>query len=141
LVLDHMASARLVVLRAGPGHGLFWELRESFSQLAPEKFVVLILNMQSRDYQSFAKEVRENFGLALPSLTANSLWKGVVDVREASRVAPGFVTFAPDWTPQFLPIPFKVVRLGYNDLRGPLSEALKPVFASQGLTWHRIGRL
>ena len=141
VVLKHMASARLVVLRAGPGHGLFWELRESFSELPPEKFVILILNMESRDYRAFAEEVQENFHLELPSLTANSAWKGIVDFREPSRVTSGFIRFAADWTPEFLPIPFKVVRLGYSDLRGPMNEALQPVFESQGMAWHRVGRM
>ncbi len=139
VVLDHMNSARLVVLRAGPGHGLFWELRESFSELTPDKFVILILNMKAKDYRAFAEEVRQNIGLELPSLAAISAWKGVLDYRQMFCVNSGFLRFGVGWTAEFLPIPFKFVRFGYNDLRGPFNEALQPVFESHGLAWRRVG--
>src|SRR5215469_1496518 len=35
VVLEHMRSAQLVILRAGAGHGLFWELKESLTELTP----------------------------------------------------------------------------------------------------------
>jgi hypothetical protein len=139
-VLEHMRTSRLVVLRAGPGHGLFWELREALSELRPNKFVVLILNMKASEYRVFAAEVWDNLRLQLPALESNSLWKGLVDFREPSRVTSGFVRFSDDWTPEFLLIPFKTIRFGYNDLRAPLNEALKPVFASLSVAWHSLGR-
>lgn len=140
-ILDHMSSARLVVLRAGPGHGLFWELREALSDLPPSKFVILVLNMKASDYRDFATEVWDSLRLQLPALESNSLWKGLVDFREPSRVTSGLVRFSNDWTAEFLLIPFKTVRLGYNDLRAPLNEALQPVFASLGVPWHSLGRI
>jgi hypothetical protein len=47
-----------------------------------------------------------------------------------SRVQSGFLRFDANWAPEFLPIPFKVSRIGYNDLRGPMNQGLQPV--SQG---------
>lgn len=140
VVREHMGSARLVVLRAGTGHGLFWELKESLTELTPGKLLILILNMKASDYRSFATEARNYFDLELPPLSANSMWTGIVDFREPSRVPSGFLRFDSNWAPQFLPIPFKVARLGYNDLRGPMNQALELVFARQGVRWRPIGR-
>jgi hypothetical protein len=140
VVLEHMRSARLVILRAGASHGLFWELNESLTELTPDKFLILILSMKASDYRSFAVEARNNFGLELPPLSANSIWKGMVDLREPSRVQSGFLRFDANWAPEFLPIPFKVVRIGYNDLRGPMNQALQPVFAGQGVRWRPTAR-
>ena len=43
----------------------------------------------------------------------------MVDIRESSRAQSGFLRFDANWAPEFPPIPFKVDRIGYNDLRGP----------------------
>jgi hypothetical protein len=69
LVLNRMRSASLVVIGAGAGPGLAWEVREAFSTLLkPEQLVVLVLNLTLDEYRVFADQVRAQAGLTLPTL-------------------------------------------------------------------------
>lgn len=142
VILNRMRSAPLVVIRAGVGDGLLWEVGQARSVLSPARVLLLVLNLSPREYRAFADRVRDQFGLALPRLDRAGVLRVLADfhVFKPIRVMPGFIMFSDDWTPVFLPLPLAFVRLGYNDLRKPLSLALRPVFERHGLVWHRVGR-
>ena len=55
-----MRSAALVVIRAGHGRGLLWELKQAFEKLDPTKLLILVLNMKRRDYAAFREEMSKN---------------------------------------------------------------------------------
>ena len=137
LVLDRMRSAPLVVIRAGAGPGLAWEVAQAFSTLRPKQIVILVLNLPLNEYGVFVDQVREHARLALPAIEpCGPMWT-VVDIRyNSTKALPGFVTFAEDWSPTFLPLPFTLTRLGYNDLRKPFNAALRPMFERHGVDWH-----
>jgi hypothetical protein len=142
VVIERMRSAPLVVIRAGSSPGLFWEMGQALKNMNPECLLILILNIRVQDYNVFASQVRESFGLELPELQSAGLMRAVIDRRESpSKATPGFVTFSSDWSALFLPLPLTIVRLGYNDLRKPFNAALRPVFERHGIAWHDMGRL
>jgi hypothetical protein len=141
LVLERMRSAPLVVIRAGAGPGLAWEVAEIFSTLRPEQLVILVLNLTLDEYRVFADQVRIRAGVTLPAIEPCSPKWTIVDLRyNLTKALPGFVTFSDDWSPAFLALPFTLSRLGYNDLKGPFNAALRPVFEKHGVDWHPRGR-
>jgi len=141
VVLDRMRIAPLVVIRAGKGAGIFWELGQAISTLNPEKLLILVFNITTQEYREFADRAMQQFQLTLPNLGAYGVLRTLVDYREnPSKVLAGFVRFSSAWTPEFLPLRFTLVRLGYNDFRNSFNAALRPVFERHGLPWHPKGR-
>jgi hypothetical protein len=141
VVLAHMRSAPLVVIRAGTGTGLFWEFEQAFSTLPPAKIVVFVMNITKREYSAFADQMRDSFQVALPAIGSFSLLRAAIDLRDnPSKVLPGFVCFSDDWSPEFLPLPSTIIRLGYNDSRKSFNLALRPVFERHGVAWQPLGR-
>ena len=141
LVLEHMRTAPLVVIRAGAGPGLAWEVGQAFSILRPEQIVILVLNLPLDEYRVFADHVREHTRLALPAIEPCGPMWSFADIRyNFTKALPGFVTFSNDWNAAFLPLPFTLIRTTYNDLKGPLNAALRPVFDRHGIDWHSRGR-
>jgi hypothetical protein len=141
LVLDRMRSASLVVIRAGAGAGLAWEVAQAFSSLMPKQIVLLVLNLPLHDYAIFADQVRQHARIDLPKIDGCGPMWTVADARyNATKALPGFIAFADDWRPTFHPLPFTITKLGYNDLRTPLNAALRPVFERHGVSWHAVGR-
>jgi hypothetical protein len=140
-ILDRMRIAPLVVIRAGVGQGLFWELGQAITTLDPERMLILVLDISANDYAAFAAQAQTVLGLSLPALERFGLMNSVVNYREnPSRLRPGFISFSSDWTPEFLPIRTTIVRTGYNDLRKSFDVALRPVFERNRVDWRPIGR-
>jgi hypothetical protein len=141
VVLASMQSAPLVVIRAGSSPGLLWEMSQAIRTLAPERLLILVLNIKVQDYNLFANQVLSNFGLQLPAIEASGLVRAVIDRRESpSKAKPGFVTFDSDWSPVFLPLPSTITRTGYKDFTKAFSTALRPVFERHGIPWRAVGR-
>jgi hypothetical protein len=141
VVLDRMRSAPLVVIRAGTGPGLLWELGQAFSTVKPGRLLILIFNISKKEYAAFVSQMRESFGLELPMVGPAGLVRAVVDYRgNLSKVLPGFMMFEDDWTPKFVPLPQSVVRTGYNDFKKTFNLALRPVFERHGVAWHPSSR-
>src|SRR5215475_4246785 len=129
VVLSRMRVATLVVIRAGNSPGLLWEVGQALSTLNPAKLVIFVFNLSRSDYESFATRVRSTFGLNLPEIGSPKLIRTVIDYREnPMNVMPGFIHFLEDWSAEFLPLPSTIVRMGYNDYKGPFIQALRPVF-------------
>jgi hypothetical protein len=141
IVLERMRIAPLVVIRAGSGLGLPWELGQAISTLSPEKLLILVLNITMKEYRDFADQARDHFQVTVPAIGSYGALRTFVDYREnPSKVLAGFVRFSSDWSPEFLPLRSTVVRLGYNDFRNSLNIALRPVFERHGIAWHPVGR-
>lgn len=140
-ILDRMRIAPLVVIRAGVGQGLFWELGQAITTLDPERMLILVLDISASDYAAFAAQAQTVLGLSLPALERFGPMNAVVNYREnPSRLRPGFISFSSDWTPEFLPIRTTIVRTSYNDLRKSFDVALRPVFARNRVDWRPTGR-
>jgi len=141
VVLDRMRIAPLVIIRAGTGAGLLWELGQAVSRLDPERLLIMVLNITTEEYREFCDQARDNFQLELPTIKNYGALRTFVDYREnPSKVMAGFIRFSRDWSPEFLPLPTTVIRMGYNDLKKSLNAALRPVFERHGVTWRPVGR-
>jgi hypothetical protein len=141
VVLQRMKAASLVVIRAGAGAGLLWELKQAVRTLSAERLVIFIFNITVKEYAAFAQRVQASCGLSLPVIDAYSSLRAILDYREnAFNVQRGFITFSRDWSATFLPLPMTVVRTGYNDFRKSFSVALRPVFDRHGLAWREGAR-
>ena len=126
VVSDQMRSAALVVIRAGRGRGLLWELKQAFANLDPTKLLVLILKMKRKDYAAFREEMSKMLGVSLP------VFDGFLRFGRVS----GFVRFAADWTPEMLRLYAPYLRRTIYKPYQPLFHfTLKPVFKDFGLEW------
>jgi hypothetical protein len=127
VVKGQMQAARLVVIRAGGGENLLWELEHAVETLDPQKVLILVLGMKAKHYESFRMKVNPVLGVSLPEVAALGDFKGV----------SGFIGFGADWKPSVFPLP----DLGYSNsffkpYRQTFKLALRPVFESFGLEWH-----
>ncbi len=125
VVRRQLEAARLVVIRAGLGENLLWEVREAASTVPPQKLLILFLNMKVKDYVAFRTTVAGTLGLRLPD---------PMGVRRFRRVS-GFMCFAPDWSPGFLRLRVPFFRRGFKPLRRSFQCALRPVFESLSVPW------
>jgi len=123
-VKRRMRAARLVVIRAGVGENLLWELKHAVETLDPEKVLILVLHMKSENYEPFRTKVSTVLGVSLPEV-AKRFRRG------------GFIAFAPDWKPNFWPLRAPYFRRGAfsGPNRAFFKFALRPVFERFGLEW------
>ena len=126
VVSDQMRSAALVVIRAGRGRGLLWELKQAFEKLDPTNLLILVLNMKRKDYATFREEMSKMLGVVFPKFGAFTGF---------GRVS-GFVRFSSDWTPNMLRLYAPYLRRTIYKPYQPLFQfTLKPVFKDFGLEW------
>lgn len=127
VVFDHMRSSALVVIRAGTGPGLRWEFAQAFRHVTPERLLILFLNTTADDYTEIVSMTKTDFGITLPLF---------------SKSPPlGFIRFSSGWSAEFLPVERSRFEFGYNDLVGPFSLALRPVFEAHGVKWQQLTRI
>jgi hypothetical protein len=146
VVEGQMRAARLVVIRAGVGENLLWELKQSVKTLSPQKLLILVLNMKAKCYESFRTTVNPELSMSLP--------EGATLRREFTRLqfvlhqfgldqevtsfgrVSGFIGFAADWKPSFFPLRAPYLRRSFFKPYRPFFKfALRPVFESFGLEW------
>jgi Septum formation len=126
-VIDRMQSARLVVIRAGSGSGILWELQKAREIVEPRNLLILIPRMYRRKYNLFREEAKTALGIRLPTLR----WRWPMGRK-------GFFRFTPNWTPEFLPLRWPLLRRSaFRPLQAPMQFALKPVFSDHGQNWTR----
>src|SRR6516225_10348056 len=53
VVKRQMQSTRLVVIMAAVGENVLWELTQAIEALEPQKLLILVLEMEPKDYESF----------------------------------------------------------------------------------------
>jgi hypothetical protein len=93
VVLEMIKKASLIVIAAGEGAGLMWEIEQVVAWVAPEKIVVFIPFGKER-YDSFRSAAEPYFGRALPA------W--VPEKRRSSTAIRAAVYFDADWTAHFV---------------------------------------
>lgn len=126
-VIERMQTSRLVVIRAGSGPGVMWELKKAREIIEPRKLLVFILRMRRNSYDLFRQDAEKLLGVRLPALP----WKW-----QTGR--SGFFRFSHDWKPELLPLSGPRLRGSvFKPLRSPMQFALRPVFADYGLEWVR----
>jgi hypothetical protein len=141
VVREQMRAARLVVVRAGIGKGLLWEIGEALTRLPPERLLFLILDLPIAEYRAFAEQVAYSFKIALPAVPPCGLIGYFAAYRQKpSSAAPGFVVFSANGRASFLRLPFTLGQTGFNDLKKPFNLALRPVFERHGVPWRSVGR-
>ena len=127
VVKRQMQAARLVIIRAGVGENLVWELRKAVETLNPRNVLILVLQMKAKHYESFRATVKSVSNVSLP--------EGAT-LRYFGRVS-GFIGFGAGWKPSVLRLPqlpyFR--RSVYKPYRQLFKFALRPVFESFGLEW------
>jgi len=140
-VIVRIAAAPLVVVRAGVGAGLLWELEHTVRNVDPKKVIIWILNLQKTEYATFCDQVKTQLGIALPHIRPFGLFAAMLNRQNSpSKVTSGFIRFSQAWQPSFLPLPTVWAQFGYNDLRKAFSVALRPLFEEHGLQWRVLGR-
>jgi hypothetical protein len=127
VVKRRMRAARLVIIRAGGGENLLWELGQAMETLKPEKLLILVLRMYVNDYESFCTKADPLLNMSLP--------EGAETLERFGQVS-GFIGFAADWKPSFFPLQAPFLRTSlFKPYLSLFKFALKPVFESFGLEW------
>lgn len=126
VVKRRMQAARLVVIRAGGGENLLWELGQAMETLKPEKLLILVLKMNVTDYESFRTKADPLLNVSLPE----------AETLQRSGQVSGFIGFAADWKPSFFPVQAPYFRTSlFKPYQSRFKFALKPVFETFGLEW------
>lgn len=84
VVQNQMRAARLIVLRAGSGEGLLWEMKQAVEILNPQTLLILVLKMTNKQYESFREKTNPILGVSLPERS-----------RRFGRVS-GLISFSSD---------------------------------------------
>lgn len=126
VVTNQMQTARLVLIRAGSGEGLLWELKQAVQVVNPKQLLILTLNMKKKHYEAFRKETDQVFEATFPKAD---------EIRRFGRVS-GFIRFSANWKPSFLPLRLPYFRRSvYKPYRRLFKFTLRPVFEEYGLEW------
>jgi hypothetical protein len=126
VVIDLMETASLVILRAGMGEGLHWELMQARRVVNPKKLLILFIDTEKMSYEFFKKE-------------ADWIFKGTVpqfdEIKSAGGVS-GFFRFSENWEPNFLPLRAPHFRGKFIKAKQVLFKySLKPIFEEYRLKW------
>jgi hypothetical protein len=127
-VEELLRSAALVVLRIGGSEGLLWELQHAVAAVTPRRLLLLIPG-QRRHYDAIRRVCDAFLPRPLPDLPKAGRRLGTVQ---------GIVRFAADWTPEFVPLQFSIMRVS---LRAPLAPhlllTLRPLFEELHVPWSK----
>lgn len=128
VVEKKMKKSQFVIIEAGEGEGLNWELQQAFSIVEPKKLLLFIPQMSKKSYNKFRQLVLENFDVSLPDRESIKKTKAFGGM--------GFVRFMENETLEFLPLTAPVFRVNpYNPLHARFQYALKPLFEEYGIEW------
>ncbi|QUQ64292.1 hypothetical protein [Kutzneria sp. CA-103260] len=134
-VLAALKRANLVVLAAGPGPNLLWEVKQIVARDRPTE-VILLVSRDSRQYRDFRESVGSEFRGGLPDYTPT----GATHAIGANTYTKAVIWFQPDWTPHLCHLDGgEVPASPRNWVGSTLSHALAPVYASAGVA--QPGRL
>jgi hypothetical protein len=126
----------------GKGSGLYWEVEQAFSNVKPDRLILLVLRTAAEDYRELSALINAKLGIQLPVVPRRSFFSYMLDTRGGSSASQsGLVLFDMTWSASFSPLPQSLARFGYNDDVRALSVALKPVFDKHGVRWTQLGRL
>jgi hypothetical protein len=127
-VLQLLAGARLVLLVAGAGAGLTWELSQAV-KLVPPRQLVLLIPMDSDGYVGFLKSSQGIFPRGMPEYAPGKPYYKSVKLRAA-------VYFEPDWSPRFVRLDVKGARANdFCQTESAFVYQLKTVYDALGAEW------
>jgi hypothetical protein len=129
VVKRQMQAIRLVVIRAGSGENVLWELTQAVRTVEPQKLLILVLEMGAEDYESFRTKANPIVGVSLPERRVPWRFARVFGFKRVS----GFISFAADWKPSFLALEAPYFRSG--SFKRLAKYALRPIFESFGIEW------
>jgi len=128
IVDARMRAARLVVIRAGAGDNLFWELNHAVRTVEPRRLLIMFRGMSKKEYEIFRAQVEPVLGAQLSPAAA--LWRFFWGIS-------GFMSFAGDWRqPRFHSMGCPLPRRGLKKQLRFYHFTLKPVFENFGLEWN-----
>jgi hypothetical protein len=91
VIEEWMAQASVVVLHAGTGQGLLWELQLAKHKLSHEQLLIL-LSSDDKEYLLFKKSVENLCSIRLPAYEGGYVYGSI----------RGCIYFWPGWNPRFL---------------------------------------
>jgi hypothetical protein len=112
-VADLIAKSARVVLRAGFGEGLRWEIEKTVELVNPER-VILLAPFGMAKYEAFLRFASSLFPRGLPEQTVP--WVPLPNFA-------GVVLFDAEWSPRFVPL--RVPLGGYSVVERALKQALE----------------
>jgi hypothetical protein len=123
-----MRAARLVVIQAGTGDNLFWELNHAVRTVEPRKLLIMFRGMSKKEYEIFRAKFEPVLGVQLSP--AAELWRFFWGIS-------GFMSFAGNWRqPRFHSMGCPLSRRGVKKQLRFYHFTLKPVFEDFGLEWN-----
>jgi len=126
-VLRLLASARLVLLVAGSGVGLAWELAQAVTLLHPAQLILLV-PLDKDGYAEFAGSSQGIFPRGLPGYAPGKPRYGM-----SLKAA---VYFETDWTPRFVRLDVKGARANaFCQTESAFVYQLKHVYDALGAEW------
>jgi hypothetical protein len=95
-----LEKANLVLLAAGPGKSLQWEVSQVVACDDPTR-LVLIVSRSAEQYETFRTSMGELFPKGLPDYPPDPSWPRISDLHEVSQSAytRAAIWFDADWTP------------------------------------------
>jgi hypothetical protein len=127
-VLRLLTGARLVLLVAGAGAGLTWELAQAV-KLVPPRQLVLLIPMDSDGYAGFLESSQGTFPRGMPEYAHGKPHYKSVRLKAA-------VYFEPDWTPRFVRLDVRGARANeFRQTESAFVYQLKTVYDALGAEW------
>jgi hypothetical protein len=131
VVADKMKTSGLVIILAGTGTGLLWELKEAFELVDPRKILILVPVMRRKAYEAFRLQAEASLKIRLPEGAA-------IKQRLGLNVAEGFIQFTSDWKSSYLRMKSPVTRVNpYLPYLVRFKLTLKPLFEEYGIEWRK----
>jgi hypothetical protein len=129
-LLAALDRADLVVLAAGPGRSLRWEVDQIVARGQPERLIIVV----SRDSQQY-RDFRESMGPSFPRGLPFYQPVGPAHVVGADAYTRAAVWFDSDWTPQLRHLDGRGVPGSVRNWVGStFSHAMAPVYSRAGAT-------
>ncbi|MER6064102.1 hypothetical protein ABT167_23560 [Streptomyces sp. NPDC001792] len=128
-LMTKAGDSGLVLMGAGRGAALRWELAQAVARVPPARLVLLV-PMRQEDYESFRRDVAALFPASLPGYP-----DGARLVKYKAHIR-GAIYFDDDWTPHF--VRFDTPRSPGNFQRVIESRfvyGLRPVYERLGVAW------
>lgn len=121
-VIAFLEQAPLVILRLSETPGLLWELQTAVQRLEPRRLLVLVPGGRGAVAPALLTVATRLLPRPLPEQPA---WQtNILDLH-------GIVRFRADWTPEYLPTQFSMIRW-MRSRRSHLRTVLNPVFEALG---------
>ncbi|MFF5718492.1 hypothetical protein [Streptomyces buecherae] len=128
-VLATLDRARLVVLVAGAGRSLAWEVEQVVGRACPTG-VILLVARDEYQYEQFRSAFGDRFPRRLPSYPRPGLWQRVL----RGRYVRAAIWFDADWTPHLEVLDGRAPFAGFaRRTQHVLRRVLRPVYQRAGV--------